>query len=140
MIWLLPLLELLLAVHGMHTKYHFVLSYNTCIALMCLCLLLMFIVYLLIYRQVKKQQRQVSRLKREEEKRMVCWIITETISMSFEVDLTLRYVTSNITCFNCICDPFIYSLRLSKVRQIWRRSFQSCFTDGSIHSEVTQAI
>ena len=143
----------------MHTDYGFLMAYRTFIAMMYLCLLVICIVQLLIYREVKKQQRQVNGLKREEKfghkalsttvlilltffvcwaPCMVCWVIGETLPMSFEIRFLLRYITSNLTCLNCVCDPLIYSLRLSKVRKIWRRSFKSCFRDGLMHSEVTR--
>ena len=160
-IWVLPLVEVLLAAVGMLTNYLYFMALHIFIGMMYVCLLVMSIVYVLIYKEVKKQQRQRGGLNREEKFRhkalsttvfilltfficwapcMVCFVITEALSVSFDVHLTLRYITLNLTCLNSICDPLIYSLRLSKVRKIWVRSFESCFTDGSMHSEVTRAI
>ena len=154
-IWVLPLMEVLLAVVGMHTQYFFLMAYHTTIGMMYVCLLVICIVYVVIYNEVRKQKRRVSGLNREEKFRhkalsttvfilltffvcwapcMICWVISETVFVSYEVGLVLGYTTSNLTCLNCICDPLIYSLRLSKVRKIWRRSFQSCYKDPRIQN------
>ena len=154
-IWALPLVEVVLAVMGyiqiFISKWHI----TPFLVMMYVCLLVICIVYVVIYNEVRKQKRRVSGLNREEKFRhkalsttvfilltffvcwapcMICWVISETVFVSYEVGLVLGYTTSNLTCLNCICDPLIYSLRLSKVRKIWRRSFQSCYKDPRIQN------
>ena len=153
-IWALPLVEVVLAVMGyiqiFISKWHI----TPFLVMMYVCLLVVCVVYLLIYRKVRKQQRQEDRLNREDKFRyktlsttvMILLILlffghlvwyAGSLSVNYKVLVILRYPNSSMTCLNCICDPLIYSLRLSNVQKIWRRSFQCCFKEGSMHSEVT---
>ena len=149
-IWVLPFVEVPLVVLWVFTKYLFFNAYTIVFIMMYACLIVMCIVYVLICKEVKKQQSWVNGLNGEDKFRykalfttifilltyfvcwapsMVFWVIGETAAVDSELKSLLRYITVKLACLNSICDPLICSLWIYKVQNILRRSYQSCFKD-----------
>ena len=117
-----------------------------------LCFLIMLIVYILILREVRTQQRLENSQNRHARKNyralittilnlvtfFLCWmpfvvgdvywflydeygygsVLYESSSFTF-----FEEIARNILCVNSVCDALIYSIRLTEVRKVWRRTF-----------------
>ena len=113
-----------------------------------LCLLVMSVVYSCIYCIIHKQQRRERAQNQHSQKNyralvttilnlasfLVSWMpfasyeISLLISpprttTSYKFGLRMKMMLSYVVCLNSLCDPLIYAIRLTGVRQVWRRTF-----------------
>ena len=162
-LWLLPFLFVILGVFEylafLNGDYVIFLYHYIYLALVYLSFFIMTVIYAWVVWEVKKQQRQNNSYSRGNKRKhralittlfvllsflicwaplMVCWVLILSQRIEYEVAMILSYIVSNITGLNSICDPMIYSLRMPRVRRIWRKRLCCCFTNTSKHSDLSR--
>ena len=141
LIWTFPFLFIILQKTLTIGIYLFILP-----GLIVLCFLIMLVMYIFIFFEVRKQQRFENSQNNHAEKNYRALVITILIVATFffcwvpsAVILVLKAVGVdkfknpyiffffeigyNINCVNSIFDALIYSIRLTEVKTLWRKTF-----------------
>ena len=123
--------------------------------LIVVCFLIMLVVYIIIFCEIQKQQRFTNSQNNHAQKNyrslvttilivatfFLCWMPHVVTMICFVLDveksvMQVLFEVSNISCVNSICDAFIYSIRLTEVKKVWRRTF--CCVGPCSHSSDNQ--
>ena len=152
--WTFPLLFTLLEETVTNDKVMLILP-----GLIVLSFLIMLVVYILIFCEVRKQQRFENSQNSHARKNyralvttilnvvtfFLCWMpvtLTEILS-ALDTDILgnpyiffFFYTGVNFICANSICDALIYSIRLTEVQKFWRKTF--CCVGPCAHSPDNQ--
>ena len=127
--------------------------------LIVLCFLLMLVVYILIFCEIRKQQRFENSQNIHTHKNnqalvttifimvtfILCWIPQPLIQMWHAIDADMFenpyvyficHIIADMMFFNSICDALIYSIRLTEVKKLWRKTF--CCVGPCSHSSNNQ--
>ena len=138
--WTLPFF-VILEETTKHDKQIFILP-----GLIVLSFLIMLVVYILIFREVRRQQRFENSQNHHARKNyralmttilnvvtfFLCWMPAAAIEIWSVIDvdifknlymLLFSQAGVNIICVNSICDALIYSIRLTEVQKLWRKTF-----------------
>ena len=114
--------------------------------LIILCFLIMLVVYILIFCEVRKQQSFENSQNHHAQKNyralmttilnvvtfFLCWMPATVLEIWSAINmdtlenpyiLVFLHIAANIICFNSICDALIYSIRLTEVQKMWRKTF-----------------
>ena len=130
------------------TGHNWSLAYTFHVLLAFLCFFLMTVVYSCVYFMVRKQQR-LKRAQTQQSQKNYTALVTTILNLasflvswmpsacyensllmypsstatSYKFALSSNMMLSYVVCLNSLCDPLIYAIRLTGVRQVWKRTF-----------------